>query len=107
MSFFISSAYAADAGASGSPMASFIIFLPLIAIMYFMIFRPQQKRAKEHATLVAGLGKGDEIVTSGGILGKIVNIDDNFIQVKISDNGEMKIQRHAVHAVMPKGTFKS
>jgi len=106
MSFFISSAHAADAGA-GSPLASFLIFLPLILIMYFMIFRPQQKRAKEHAGLIAGLQNGDEIVTSGGILGKITNIDDNFIKLKISDNGEMKIQRHAVHAVMPKGTFKS
>ena len=74
--------------------------------MYFMIFRPQQKRAKEHAALIGGLKKGDEIVTSGGILGKITDIDDNFIRLKISDNGEMRIQRHAVHAVMPKGTYK-
>ncbi len=106
MSFFVSSAHAADASA-GSPMASFLMFVPLILIMYFLIFRPQQKRAKEHAGLIAGLKKGDEIVTSGGILGKITNIDDNFIKLKISDNGEMKIQRHAVHAVMPKGTYKS
>lgn len=106
MDFLISSAYAADAS-TGSPLASFVIFLPLILIMYFMIFRPQQKRAKEHSALIAGLQTGDEIVTSGGILGKITNIDDNFIKLKISDNGEMKIQRHAVHAVMPKGTFKS
>lgn len=105
MSFFISSAYAADAS-TASPMSSFIIFLPLILIMYFMIFRPQQKRAKEHAALIGGLKKGDEIVTSGGILGKITDIDDNFIRLKISDNGEMRIQRHAVHAVMPKGTYK-
>lgn len=106
MSFFISSAHAADAG-TGSAMGSLLLFLPMILIMYFLLFRPQQKRAKEHAALVGSLQKGDEVVTSGGILGKITDIGDNFIQLKISANGEMKIQRHAIHAVMPKGTFKS
>ncbi len=105
MEFFISSAYAAE-GPAGSGWGSFIIFLPLILIMYFMMIRPQQKRQKEHQALIASLSKGDEVVTSGGILGKVTDIDDNFIQLKISSNGEMKIQRHAVHSVMPKGTFK-
>lgn len=105
MDFFISSAYAAE-GPAASGWGSFVIFLPLILIMYFMMIRPQQKRQKEHQALVTSLSKGDEVVTSGGILGKITDIDDNFIQLKISSNGEMKIQRHAIHAVMPKGTFK-
>lgn len=105
MEFLISSAHAAE-GTAGSGWGSFIIFLPLLAIMYFMIIRPQQKRAKEHGSLIGSLKKGDEIVTSGGILGKVTEIDDNFIQLKISANGEMKIQRHAVHSVLPKGTFK-
>ena len=71
-----------------------------------MLIRPQMKRAKEHRQLVAGLQKGDEVVTSGGLLGKITGIDDSFVTVKVADNVEIKVQRHAVASVMPKGTLK-
>ncbi|WP_318190940.1 preprotein translocase subunit YajC [Marinihelvus fidelis] len=65
------------------------------------------KRAKEHKALVAGLGKGDEIVTNGGLLGKIVDLNDSFVTLELADNVQIKIQRHAIASVMPKGTIKS
>ena len=85
-----------------------LIFMVAIffGIMYFMIIRPQAKKAKEHKALLDALSKGDEVVTNGGILGKIVKLGDNFVEIKISDSTTMKIQRHAIGAVMPKGTMK-
>ncbi len=85
-------------------------FLPLIiifVIFYFLLIRPQMKRAKEHKNLVAGLGNGDEVVTNGGLLGKITKVGESFITLELADNVQIKIQRHAVASVMPKGTIKS
>lgn len=110
MNFFISDAMAEGAagGASqGDPAFSMMFFLILFAIMYFILIRPQQKRVKEHRNLVASLGKGDEVVTNGGLLGKITDINDNFATVEVSKGVEVKIQRHAIQSVLPKGTIKS
>ncbi len=74
--------------------------------MYFMIIRPQQKRTKEHKNMLEALGKGDEIVTGGGLLGKISNISDNFVEIEIAENTRVKVQKQAVATVMPKGTMK-
>ena len=85
-------------------------FLPLIiifVIFYFLLIRPQMKRAKEHKKLVADLGNGDEVVTNGGLLGRITNVGESFITVELADNVQIKVQRHAVSNVMPKGTIKS
>jgi preprotein translocase subunit YajC len=71
-----------------------------------MIIRPQSKKAKEHTSLLDALSKGDEIVTNGGILGKITKLGDNFIELQVSDTSTIKIQRHAIASVMPKGTMK-
>ena len=107
MSFFISDAMAAgEAGPQGGGLQLVIMIALFFGIMYFMIIRPQSKRAKEHASLLGALSKGDEVVTSGGVLGKIVKIGDNFIELKISDSSNMKIQRAAVTSVMPNGTLK-
>jgi preprotein translocase subunit YajC len=84
-------------------------FLPLIiifVIFYFLMIRPQTKRAKEHKAMVAALAKGDEIVTNGGLLGKVTNIGETFITVEIADNVSVKIQRDMVSNLMPKGTIK-
>jgi preprotein translocase subunit YajC len=83
--------------------------LPLILIFvvfYFLIIRPQQKRAKEHKAMIDGLKLGDEVVTAGGILGKIRNLNDNFVHVEIADNTEVKVQRGQILQLMPKGTMK-
>jgi len=107
MNFFISDAMAADAGPQGGGLQLIIMMAIFFGIMYFMIIRPQQKRAKEHKELIASITKGDEVVAGGGIIGKVTNVGDNFIEMSVSDNTTIKVQRQAVAAVMPKGTMKS
>ena len=107
MDFFISDAMAAgEAAPQGGGLQLVFMIALFFGIMYFMIIRPQSKRAKEQTSMLDALSKGDEIVTTGGILGKIVKLGDNFIELKISDSSNIKIQRHAVGSVMPKGTIK-
>ena len=107
MDFFISSAWAEGAAGQGSPMSSLLFLGVFVAIFYFMLIRPQQKRVKEHKNLVEALKKGDEVVTSGGLLGRIVTVDDSFITVEIASNIEVKVQKNHIGTVMPKGTIKS
>lgn len=106
MDFFISNAYAQSAGAAGGGLEMLLMMGVFFAIMYFMIIRPQQKRAKEHKNMLEALGKGDEVVTGGGLLGKITNIGDNFIEIEVANNTQVKVQRQAIASVMPKGTMK-
>lgn len=108
MDFLIAPAYAqAAAGQPPSLLSSLAFPLIMIAVLFFLVFRPQMKRAKEHRAMVSALSKGDEIVTSGGILGRIEDVGDAFITVEVADGVRMKLQRHAVAAVLPKGTIKS
>lgn len=108
MSFFISDAMAQGAGGqSGGTLELILPLLLMFGIFYFLLIRPQQKKAKEHKTMVEALGKGDEIITNGGLLAKISDVDENFLTCKISDNVEVKIQRHAISSVLPKGTIKN
>jgi preprotein translocase subunit YajC len=86
------------------------LILPLLlmfGIFYFLLIRPQQKKAKEHKSMVEALGKGDEIITNGGLLAKITDVDENFLTCQIADKVEVRIQRHAVTSVLPKGTIKN
>ena len=107
MDFFISNAMAAgEAPPQGGGLQLIFMIALFFGIMYFMIIRPQSKKAKEHAAMLDALNKGDEVVTSGGILGKVVKIGDNFIELKISDSSTVMVQRHAITSVMPKGTMK-
>ncbi len=106
MDFFIASAYAQDA----APQGGLLSFLPLIVIFivfYFLLIRPQTKRAKEHRQLVEKLAVGDEVVSNGGLLGKITHVGDSFVTLELADNVKIKLQKHAVASVVPKGTFKS
>ena len=106
MDFFISSAYAQDAAQTGGLM-SFLPLIVIFAVFYFMLIRPQMKRSKEHRQLVSQLGKGDEVVTNGGLLGRITDVSESFVTLEIADNVEIKLQRQAVTSIMPKGTIKS
>lgn len=100
-------AFAQDAGGQGmSVIGQVIFFAGFILIFYLLIWRPQSKRAKEHKALMSGLNKGDEVVTSGGIAGKITKVTDDFIVVEIADNVEVKVQKVAVATALPKGTLK-
>jgi len=107
MDWFIQSAYAQ---AEGGGTESFMGLLPLVlifAVFYFLLIRPQNKRQKEHREMVSALSVGDEVVTSGGVLGKITEVKDQFVHVQVADGVELKVQRHTVGQVMPKGTIKS
>ncbi len=106
--FLIPNAYAQAAPQAGN--AGFMELLPLVllfVVFYLFLIRPQMKRAKEHKVMVEALSKGDEIVTNGGLLGKIIDVGENFVAVEISKGVEVKVQRHAVAATMPKGTIKT
>jgi len=107
MNIFISDAMAQTAGGAGA--GGFMSFLPMIAlfvIFYLLLIRPQQKRQKEHKNMVTNLAKGDEVVTMGGLLGKITATDENFVTVQVAANTEVKVQRMSIQAMMPKGTVK-
>lgn len=108
LDFFISPAYAQDAGA-GSGMAQIVMLVGFVLIFYFLLWRPQAKRAKQHKQLISGLSKGDEIIIGGGVLGRITKVSDDseFIRIEIADGTEVSVQKNAVAAVLPKGTLKS
>lgn len=108
MDFFISNAMAEGAAATTGGVGALAEFLPLIllfVIFYFMLIRPQMKRAKEHKALIEGIQKGDEIVTNGGLLGTIKDLGENFIVVEVATDTQIKVQRASIAAVMPKGTL--
>jgi preprotein translocase subunit YajC len=109
MSLFIASAHAQDGAqaAPGGEMFQIFFLVGLFVLFYFIAIRPQRKRQKEHQAMVTALSKGDEIVTSSGILGKVTSLDDNYMVLNVANNVEMKFQRIHVHAVLPKGTLKS
>ncbi len=109
MSFFIADAHAQAAApaAEGGEMFQIFFLIGLFVLFYVIAIRPQRKRQKEHANMVSALSKGDEVVTTGGILGKITRIEDNFVVVRVADNVELKFQRSYISAVLPKGTLKS
>ena len=111
MSLFISNAYAqaAPGGAQGGGFEMLIMLGVFGLIFYFMLYRPQAKRVKEHKNLVSSLSKGDEVLTQGGLVGKItkVNEEKDFIEIALNDNTNIVIQKASVSAVLPKGTMKS
>jgi preprotein translocase subunit YajC len=107
MDFFINSAWAQAAPAQQpDPFTSFIPLILIFVVFYFLLIRPQSKRAKEHRKMVAELKAGDEVVTSGGVLGKITEAGEQFLKVEVADGVELRVQRTTVSMVMPKGTFK-
>ena len=110
MSLLIGTAHAAAAPAQQSGGMEMIIMLLVFGLVfYFMIYRPQAKRVKEHKSLMSALSKGDEVLTQGGLVGKIVKVSDDkdFIAISIADNTEVTVQKAAVSAVLPKGTMKN
>jgi preprotein translocase subunit YajC len=108
---FISEAFAqaAPAAQGGADSSSLLSMLPLVlmfVVLYFVMIRPQMKRQKEHKAMIEALAKGDEIVTSGGLLGKVSKLGETFVQVEVANGVELQVQRNAVVQVLPKGTFK-
>jgi preprotein translocase subunit YajC len=106
MSFFISDAVAAAPQGQGDALTSFLPLIFIFVVFYFLLIRPQSKKAKEHKQMVGALAKGDEVVTNGGLLGRITKVGDNFVEVELSEGMTVKVQRQAVANLMPKGTIK-
>ncbi|MGK0440664.1 MAG: preprotein translocase subunit YajC [Pseudohongiellaceae bacterium] len=106
---FISQAHAQAAGQAPAEggMIQIAMLVGLFVMFYFIAIRPQRKRQKEHAEMATALGKGDEVVTTSGILGKIVKIEGDYLLLNVSDNVDLKFQRSSIHAVLPKGTLNS
>lgn len=110
LNFLISDAYAqAAAGAGTEPnlLAQMGPFVLMIGVLYFLMIRPQMKKAKEHKALMEALQKGDEVVTVSGIAGRIVKVGENYVNLEVAPNVEIAVQRAAVGAVLPKGTLKT
>ena len=108
LDFFISDAMAEGAApAGGADALGFIPLIVIFVIFYFLIIRPQVKRAKEHKKLTESIAKGDEVVTGGGLLGKVIDVNDNFVSLEVTEGTVVKIQRQSVSSLVPKGTIKT
>ena len=108
--FLITPAYAQGAPASSPFGGDLMAFLPMVAIFvvfYFLLIRPQQKKAKEAKSMLEALTKGDEVVTAGGVLGRIAKLGDQYVTVEIATNTEITVQRGAISQLLPKGTIKT
>ena len=104
----ISPAYAqASGGAAGGGFESMILILLMFGVLYFMMIRPQMKRAKEHKVMLEALQKGDEVITAGGVVGRIIKLGEQYVTLEIAPNTEIVVQRSAVQLPLPKGTIKS
>ena len=107
MDLFITPAWAQTApGGSSSTLMSLLPLVLIFVVFYFLLIRPQTKRAKEHREMVAKLAAGDEVVTTGGILGRISEADDNFVTLEVARNVAIRVQKFQIAQLMPKGTFK-
>lgn len=106
MDFLISNAWAQQEPPQGDIWFSIMLLVGMIALFYFLLIRPQSKRAKEHRQMVDDLTKGDEVVTNGGLLGRITQVSESFATVEVANGLQVQIQKHAVANVMPKGTIK-
>ena len=108
MNSLIPAAYAqGGAAAASSQFAPVLMMVVFVAIFYFLLIRPQQKKAKEHQALISKISTGDEVVTTGGILGKVTEVGDSFVTIEVADGVRIKVQKFQVGSLMPKGTLKS
>lgn len=104
---FISNAYAQGLPGMDSNLASFLPIILMFIVLYFLMIRPQMKRQKEQKTMMDALGKGDEVITAGGVLGKVVKVNDAYVTLEVADSTEIVVQKTAISMLLPKGTIKS
>jgi len=107
MDFFISSAWAQAGASQGDPLLTFLPLILIFVVFYFLLIRPQQKRQKEHKAMVGAVQAGDEVVTAGGLLAKVTAVGEQFASVEVADGVVLRIQRHTIGSVLPKGTIKN
>ncbi|MBH98622.1 MAG: preprotein translocase subunit YajC [Rhodospirillaceae bacterium] len=106
MDFFISQAWA-QSGGQADPFTSFLPLIIIFVLFYFLLIRPQQKRAKEHKKMVDELAEGQEVVTQGGVLGKVMSLNNDWITIEVADGVSLKVQRSTIQVVVPSGTIKN
>jgi preprotein translocase subunit YajC len=106
LSLFVDDAWA-QAGDAQNPLIGFLPLILILVLFYFLLIRPQTKKQKEHRQMVEALAAGDEVVTGGGLLGKITDVGDQFVTVEVADGVRLKVQKHTIGAVLPKGTMKA
>ena len=107
---FLSSAFAQSGGAPGGAESNLMSFAPIIlmfVVLYFIMIRPQMKRQKEHRNMLSAMAKGDEVVTNGGIVGKVTKVGEAYVGVEISEGTEITVQKASITTILPKGTIKS
>lgn len=107
MIFLINTAWAADAAPPGAAFSPLIMLALFFVVFYFLLIRPQQKRAKEHTAMVSAVGESDEVVTAGGLLGKVTKVGDDYLSVEIANGTVVKIQKNTIARMVPKGTIKN
>ena len=107
LGFFIDDAWAQTGGSATGGYSALLFPIALVVVFYFLLIRPQQKKQKEHRQMVEALATGDEVITGGGVLGKVTELGEQFLTVEIADGVSVKVQRHTVSTVLPKGTIKS
>ena len=107
MDFFIQTANAQSAGGGAADLMGLAPLVLIFVVFYFLLIRPQTKRQKEHREMVDAIAAGNEVVTAGGVLGKVIKVSDQFVTIEVADGVEIAVQKHTVGAVMPKGTVKS
>lgn len=99
-------AQAAPAGQGGMDLVGLLPIVLMFVVLYFLMIRPQQKKAKEHKALLAALAKGDEVVAGGGMLGKVTKVNENYVSLEIASGVEVQVQKHSIQIVLPKGTIR-
>ena len=104
---FISNAYAQTAGGAQGSLMSFLPIILMFVVLYFLMIRPQMKRQKEHKAMMEALSKGDEVITAGGMVGKVIKVTDAYVTVEIAEGTEVLVQKPAVTTLLPKGTIKA
>jgi len=104
---FISQAWAQSGQPQGGGIESMLLIVLMFGVLYFLMIRPQMKRAKEHKAMIEALQKGDEVVSAGGILGRVSKLNESYVTLEVANNVEMTLQRSAVQVVLPKGTIKN
>jgi preprotein translocase subunit YajC len=104
---FISNAYAQAAGSTQGSLMSFLPIILMFVVLYFLMIRPQMKRQKEHKSMMEALAKGDEVITAGGMVGRVTKVTDAYVNVEIAEGTEILVQKAAVATLLPKGTIKS
>lgn len=104
---FISDAFAEGQAAQGSALSSILMLVAFFAIVYFLLMRPQMKRNKEQRRMLSEIAKGDEVITTGGIVGKIIKIGENYTELQIAENTIVKIQKNAISTALPKGAINT